>query len=88
MIIALVLGVLLGGGAGALAAFLIVKSKRGAAPQPMGYPQQGFAPQPQQFPPQPPPGYGQPPQGPPGYGQPPQGPQGYGQPPQGPYPPQ
>ncbi|MER6991033.1 hypothetical protein ABT337_31355 [Saccharopolyspora hirsuta] len=76
LLIALVISILFGGGAGALTAFLIVKNKTRAPQQPMGYPpQQGFAQQPQQFQQQP--GFPQ---------QPPQ--QGYGQPPQGPYPPQ
>ncbi|MCI2417177.1 hypothetical protein MOQ72_07065 [Saccharopolyspora sp. K220] len=67
LLITLVISVLFGGGAGALTALLIVKSRSGAR-QPAAYPQQGFAPQsPQQYPPQqypPQQGFGQPPQGP------------------------
>ncbi|MER7014373.1 hypothetical protein ABT324_23355 [Saccharopolyspora sp. NPDC000359] len=75
VLIAFVISILFGGGAGALAAFLIVRSKNKAQQQAVvGYPQQqGFAQQPQQFPQQ---GFPQQPQ------------QGFGQPPQGLYPPQ
>ncbi|MEV0705430.1 hypothetical protein AB0I53_47010 [Saccharopolyspora sp. NPDC050389] len=63
-VITLVISLVVGAGAGALTALLIVKNGN-SAQRPAPFPQQGFAPQPpqqQQYPPQQ--GFGQPPQGP------------------------